>query len=118
MSKKAFSCIVLAAGKGVRMKSSLPKVLHPVAGVPILLRTLEQLRLAHAGELRIVVGYGDSLVRQVVEPFGAFCFKQHEQKGTADAVRAAQPENLQGPVLIIDGDQPLIEKQDIQRSYD
>lgn len=118
MAQKTFSSIVLAAGKGVRMKSSLPKVLHPVAGTPILLRTLEQLKKAKGSELRIVVGYGESLVRKVVEPFGAFCFSQKEQKGTADAVRSAQPENLEGPVLILNGDHPLLEKEDIQKIYD
>jgi bifunctional UDP-N-acetylglucosamine pyrophosphorylase / glucosamine-1-phosphate N-acetyltransferase len=115
MSKKAFSVILLAAGKGVRMNSSLPKVLHPVAGTPMILRILSQLRAAGAKEVRVIVGYGENLVRLVVEPAGAICFKQVEQKGTADAVRAAQPSNLEGPVLILNGDHPLIEASDIVR---
>lgn len=115
MGAKSFSVIILAAGRGVRMKSSLPKVLHPVAGVPMVLRIAETARAAGAKEVRVVVGFGENLVRQVIEPMGAICFKQQEQRGTADAVRAAQPESLEGPVLILNGDHPLIEVDDIKR---
>lgn len=114
-NKKSFSAIILAAGKGVRMNSSLPKVLHPVAGEPMILRILKQTRLAGAIEARVVVGYGENLVRQVVEPTGAVCMKQVQQNGTADAVRAAQPETLEGPVLIVNGDHPLITADDLRR---
>lgn len=117
MSKAEFSTILLAAGRGVRMQSALPKVLHPVAGDPMILRILRQVRAVSDGEVRVVVGYGENLVRQVVEPTGAICFRQVDPKGTADAVRAAQPENLLGPLLILNGDHPLIDKQDIQAIY-
>ncbi len=100
------------------MKSSLPKVLHPVAGVPMLLRIVQVAKAAGAAETRVVVGFGENLVRQVVEPAGATCFKQHEQKGTADAVKAAQPDTLNGPVLILNGDHPLINVGDIKRIYE
>jgi bifunctional UDP-N-acetylglucosamine pyrophosphorylase/glucosamine-1-phosphate N-acetyltransferase len=115
MKKNSFSVIVLAAGRGVRMKSNLPKVLHPVAGSPMILRILNQARAAGAVETRVVVGYGEALVRQVVEPVGGVCHKQVDQKGTADAVRAAQPSSLTGPVLILNGDHPLIQAEDIKR---
>lgn len=111
-----FTAIILAAGKGVRMKSALPKVLHPVAGLPMLARVVFQAQKAGAKEVRIVVGFGENLVRQVVEPMGAVCFRQVEQKGTADAVRSAQPEGLEGPVLILNGDHPLIEAADIEKA--
>ncbi len=97
------------------MKSSLPKVLHPVAGSPMISRVVNQARLAGAKEVRVVLGYGEALVRQVIEPLGAICFKQNEQRGTADAVRSARPENLEGPVLILNGDHPLVEVADIKR---
>ncbi|MEK6554579.1 MAG: NTP transferase domain-containing protein, partial [Bdellovibrionota bacterium] len=115
MKKSYFSVIILAAGRGVRMASALPKVLHPVAGSPMVLRVLEQCRKAGAGEIRVVVGFGEALVRQVVEPSGGVCFRQVDQKGTGDAVRAAQPETLEGPVLILNGDHPLIEAEDIKK---
>src|SRR5690606_33150562 len=106
--------VILAAGRGVRMASALPKVLHPVAGSPMILRVISQAQAAGADEVRVVVGFGENLVRQVVEPTGALCFRQVEQRGTADAVRAARPETLTGPVLILNGHLPLIEPEDIK----
>ena len=100
------------------MNSSLPKVLHPVAGLPMILRVLKEIKNAGCAELRVVVGYGENLVRQVVEPTGAICFKQVEQKGTADAVLAAQPATLEGPVLIINGDHPLVTENDVRRAIE
>ncbi|CAN5583660.1 bifunctional UDP-N-acetylglucosamine diphosphorylase/glucosamine-1-phosphate N-acetyltransferase GlmU [soil metagenome] len=107
------SVIVLAAGKGTRMKSPLPKVLHPVVGQPMVGRVLNAAKAAGARELRVVVGHGESLVRRVIEPFGAIAFQQKEQKGTADAVLSADPGSMNGTVLILSGDTPLIEASDL-----
>jgi bifunctional UDP-N-acetylglucosamine pyrophosphorylase/glucosamine-1-phosphate N-acetyltransferase len=109
------SVIVLAAGKGTRMKSPLPKVLHPVVGQPMVGRVLNAAKACGARELRVVVGHGESLVRRVIEPFGAIAFPQKEQKGTADAVMSADPGSLHGNVLILSGDTPLIEAKDIAK---
>lgn len=113
------SVIILAAGKGTRMKSPLPKVLHPVAGVPMIKKVIDAVRGAGASEIRIVVGYGEALVRKVVEPLGTSqtpitCYPQANQWGTADAVKAADPASLKGNVLILNGDHPLIEISDIE----
>lgn len=108
MSALDFSSIVLAAGRGTRMNSSLPKVLHPVAGVPLIHRVINALSNAGADEIRIVVGFGEALVRQVVEPLGVQCHKQTNQWGTADAVRSADPASLRGTILIVNGDHPLM----------
>lgn len=107
------SVIVLAAGKGTRMKSPLPKVLHPVVGQPMVGRVLNAAKAAGARELRVVVGHGESLVRRVIEPFGAIAFQQKEQKGTADAVLSADPGSMNGTVMILSGDTPLIEASDL-----
>lgn len=115
VSGPGFSVIVLAAGKGTRMKSPLPKVLHPVAGQPMVGRVLNAAKAAGAKELRVVVGHGESLVRRVIEPMGATAFQQKEQKGTADAVKAADPASIQGLVMILSGDTPLIEASDLTR---
>ncbi|RME16308.1 MAG: UDP-N-acetylglucosamine diphosphorylase/glucosamine-1-phosphate N-acetyltransferase [Bdellovibrio sp.] len=117
MSKKEknFSVIILAAGQGTRMKSPLPKVLHPVAGRPMIERIVSAVQKAGAEEVRVVVGHGENLVRQVVEPLGATCLKQEKQLGTADAVKAAQPESMRGTVLILSGDHPLITTEDVQK---
>src|ERR1700678_1453880 len=97
--QKDLSVIILAAGKGTRMKSPLPKVLHPVAGVPMIKKVIDAAKGAGATEIRIVVGYGKALVRKVVEPMGVICYPQQNQWGTADAVKAADPDSLSGNVL-------------------
>ncbi len=114
MPQRLFSTIILAAGKGTRMKSPLPKVLHPVAGDPMIRKVVLAAKLAGSYEIRVVVGSGEELVRRVVEPIGAQCFKQEEQKGTANAVQASQPETLKDIVIILSGDAPLVEAKDIQ----
>jgi bifunctional UDP-N-acetylglucosamine pyrophosphorylase/glucosamine-1-phosphate N-acetyltransferase len=111
------SVIVLAAGKGTRMKSPLPKVLHPVAGDPMISRVLAAVRGCGAEEIRVVVGYGEALLRQVLEPQGIVCCKQEEQKGTADAVRAADPSSLGEHILIMNGDHPLVTAKHLQEAY-
>lgn len=112
-ANKEFSVIILAAGKGTRMKSPLPKVLHPVAGVPIIKKVIDAVRGAGAREIRVVVGHGEALVRKVVEPMGVKCYPQVNQLGTADAVKSAEPETMTGTIVILNGDHPLIEAVDI-----
>ncbi len=114
MNSKDFSAIILAAGKGTRMKSPLPKVLHPVAGVPMIKRVIDAVKDAGAKEIRAVVGFQKDLVRSMLEPYSVNCYAQLHQNGTADAVRAAQPENMQGTVLILNGDHPLLEASDLK----
>src|SRR5665213_1114747 len=111
------SVIVLAAGKGTRMSSPLPKVVHPVAGRPMIERVVAAAVQAKAQNVRVIVGFGENLVRQIVEPLGAKCFKQDKQLGTADAVRAAQIETLEGDILILAGDHPLLESADIEKFH-
>lgn len=106
--------IALAAGKGTRMKSPLPKVLHPVAGRPMIEKVIQASKQAGASEVRVIVGHGQALVKQVVEPMGVACYSQDEQLGTAHAVRCAKPETIEGDVVIMNGDHPLIEGTDIK----
>lgn len=117
MSQKdvaALTVIALAAGKGTRMKSPLPKVLHPVAGRPMIEKVILASKQAGAKEVRVVVGHGQNLVRQVVEPMGVACYVQDEQHGTAHAVKCAKPETIEGDIVIMNGDHPLIEASDIK----
>lgn len=106
--------IILAGGKGTRMKSPLPKVLHPVAGQPLIGRVINAVRGAGCDEIRVVVGYGENLVRRVVEPMGALCYLQEQQNGTGDAVKSADFESLEGFVLIMNGDHPLVTDEDLK----
>lgn len=112
-SPDSWSAIFLAAGLGTRMKSPFPKVLHPVAGRPMLARAIEQVKNLGVNEIRVVAGYGMHLVETVVGNMGVTLHKQAEQKGTAHAVNCASPSTLGGYVLILNGDHPLIESSDL-----
>ncbi len=96
------------------MNSTLPKVLHPVAGRPMIRRTLEVVKSVTDGEIRCVLGYGENLIRPLVEGLGAQVFLQPKQMGTAHAVLCAQPDSLRGHVVILNGDHPLLEKEDLE----
>lgn len=109
-----FTAIILAAGKGTRMNSSLPKVLHPVAGKPMISRVIASCKKAGVNDIRVVVGHGSTLVKTVLETEGVSFFEQKQQLGTADAVRSAQPETIEGNIIILNGDHPLIESKDIE----
>lgn len=105
--------VILAAGQGTRMKSSLPKVAHPVAGAPMIVWAIEAARDAGCDDLVVVVGHGREMVTALVTArFGdtvRFAV-QTEQRGTADAVKAglaAVPEGVD-EVLITYGDVPCV----------
>lgn len=114
----AIACIVLAAGHGTRMKSETPKVLHRIAGLPMLghcLRTARSLGAEHVG---VVIGAGGDKVRAALgglDP-AARVAVQDPPRGTGDAVRAAMPliEGFEGVVLVLYGDTPLIRQSTLQ----
>ena len=108
-----FQVIILAAGQGTRMKSHLPKVLHPVAGMPMIQRVVESAKIAGASEVRVVLGHHRELVEGFIAHMGVSTFVQKEQRGTADAVKAAEIDSLDGDVIILNGDHPLLRAEDI-----
>ena len=108
------TAIILAGGQGTRMKSPLPKVLHPVSGQPMIVRILSQCMKAEIEEIRLVVGHGNNLVKSVVEPLGVSTYVQEKQLGTGDAVKSAQVDSIEGDVIILNGDHPLITAEDIK----
>jgi bifunctional UDP-N-acetylglucosamine pyrophosphorylase/glucosamine-1-phosphate N-acetyltransferase len=110
-----WTAIILAGGKGTRMNSALPKVLHPAAGKPMIAHVVEACRGAQIEEIRVVVGHGQGLVKSVIEPWGVTTFIQTQQLGTADAVRSAQPETIEGKVIILNADHPLLESADLKK---
>lgn len=110
--------IILAAGKGTRMKSDLPKVLHRLAGGPMLSHVLRAASAAGVDRASLVIGPGMEVVGEAglaVAP-EAEVFVQPQQLGTADAVKAASPafEGAQGPVLVLYGDTPLLRSDTIK----
>lgn len=108
------TAIILAGGQGTRMKSPLPKVLHPVAGKPMISKIISNCQRAEFDEIRLVVGHGQSLVKNVVDPMGVQTFVQKDQLGTADAVKSAQVDSIEGDVVILNGDHPLITVDDLK----
>lgn len=111
--------VVLAAGKGTRMKSTLPKVLHPIAGLAMLGHVLQAARGAGSGLTAVVVGPGmEGVAREARrEARDAEVFVQTEQLGTGHAVLAAGPllERHKGDVLVLYGDTPLITAATLKR---
>lgn len=103
--------IILAAGKGTRMKSELPKVMHAVCGRPMVEHVLDAARAAGAKRIVVVVGYQADLVRTALARHGDVEFAlQAEQHGTGHAVMmcANQLANHDGPTLVLAGDTPLL----------
>jgi bifunctional UDP-N-acetylglucosamine pyrophosphorylase/glucosamine-1-phosphate N-acetyltransferase len=113
--------IVLAAGQGKRMKSDLPKVLHPACGRPIVEYVLEAARAAGVTRLIIVVGHRAELVRQALGCHADVTFAtQTRQLGTGDAVKAARAAagDHSGPVLVLAGDTPLLRSASLRKLLD
>ncbi|HEX5443027.1 MAG TPA: NTP transferase domain-containing protein [Pirellulales bacterium] len=113
--------IVLAAGKGTRMKSELPKVLIPVCGRPMIDFVLDALEVAGIDETLVVVGYRADLVRQTLAGRSNVRFAdQTEQLGTGHAVMMCREAlaGHQGPVLIVTGDSPLAQPDSLARLLD
>ena len=104
------AAVVLAAGKGTRMKSALPKVLHPVAGLPILGHILLTLRTLGAAKSVVVVGAGQTDIADFARAQGAPTTTQDPPLGTGDAARSALPalEGFVGDVMVLYGDNPLL----------
>lgn len=112
-SGKETRAVILAAGKGTRMKSDLPKVLHPLAGKPLVLHVLENLRRAGIERPVVIIGHEGEQVRSRVEadfPHPVDFVWQTEQLGTGHAVKMAGPKlaDFDGQTLILSGDVPLL----------
>jgi len=111
------AAIILAAGKGTRMKSDLHKVLHPIAGRPMLLHLIDSVAALDPARTVVVVGAGREQVEQAVHPHGAETVHQAEQLGTGHAVRMAEQAlaGFEGDVLVLYGDVPLVSAATMRR---
>lgn len=108
-SLRGWTAVVLAAGRGVRMRSSRPKALHEVAGRPMLRLLLDALAGAGCERAVVVSSAGDDPVAAAAREAGALVAVQREPRGTADAARsAAEMVGEAGRVLIAHGDLPLL----------
>jgi bifunctional UDP-N-acetylglucosamine pyrophosphorylase/glucosamine-1-phosphate N-acetyltransferase len=105
--------LVLAAGQGTRMNSDLAKVLHPMAGRPLLGHVLETLDELGVGRVLVVIGHQRERVRACFADAGIEWVVQAEQRGTGHAVLMAGPalEGFEGTLLVVCGDTPLLRAQ-------
>jgi bifunctional UDP-N-acetylglucosamine pyrophosphorylase/glucosamine-1-phosphate N-acetyltransferase len=115
--EEQLAAVILAAGKGTRMKSELPKVLHPICGHAMLHYPLEAARQAGFGQPRVVVGHGADQVREQFSAGAIAWVEQTEQLGTGHALMCAAESlrNYKGPLLLLCGDVPLLQGETLQR---
>ena len=108
MSKSRTAAVLLAAGRGTRMKSALPKVLHPVAGRPMIGHLLDRLAVIRPERTIVVVSPGMQAVAEFVAP--AETIIQDPPLGTGHAVMAVRDalDGFDGDVLVLCGDTPLL----------
>jgi len=117
ISSRSCLTVILAAGDGKRMRSSLPKVLHPVAGLPMVFHVLETARSAGSNDCAVVVGSQAERVEAAVQGYSADTGIHHqsERNGTAHAVLAARAAVREDhdDVVVLYGDVPLIQAETI-----
>jgi bifunctional UDP-N-acetylglucosamine pyrophosphorylase/glucosamine-1-phosphate N-acetyltransferase len=108
--------VILAAGKGTRMRSALPKVLHPLAGRPLLQHVLDTAEAVGAAHVCVVYGHGGALVPSAFSGADCAWVEQAERLGTGHAVQQALPALADvDRVLVLYGDVPLIEAETLNR---
>lgn len=110
------SVVILAAGKGTRMYSDLPKVLHPIAGKPMVKHVIDTAKQLNAEQIHLIYGHGGELLQQRLHAEPVNWVKQTEQLGTGHAMQQAVPffaddENI----LMLYGDAPLITKETLEK---
>ncbi|MES2987568.1 MAG: bifunctional UDP-N-acetylglucosamine diphosphorylase/glucosamine-1-phosphate N-acetyltransferase GlmU [Pseudomonadota bacterium] len=114
---QAIAAIILAAGKGTRMKSDTHKVLHPIAGRPMLLHLIDSFDAAGASERVVVVGSLREQVEAAVAPLGVRTVVQEDQLGTAHAALQAKEAlaDFDGVAVICFGDVPFLRTDTVNR---
>lgn len=108
---------ILAAGRGTRMKSDLPKVLHPLGGRSLVERVLESLTEIHPTRRLVIVGYQSDWVREALSQYPDLEFvEQTKQLGTGHAVQQVIPhlQGFAGDLLVLNGDVPLLRPQTLK----
>ncbi len=114
--KNNIAVIILAAGKSTRMKSDIPKVLHPVCGRPMLGYVLDLVYALRLKNIVVVLGHKHQDVKKFLKP-GIKVVIQKRLAGTADAVKEAMPllKNFKGTILVLYADNPLLKKESIRK---
>ncbi|XQW85124.1 bifunctional UDP-N-acetylglucosamine diphosphorylase/glucosamine-1-phosphate N-acetyltransferase GlmU [Thalassotalea piscium] len=112
----SLSVVILAAGKGTRMKSSLPKVLHPIADKPMVSHVIDAARVLNAENIYLVYGFGGDVLKAEIVGEDLTFVEQKEQLGTGHAVDMASPFLKDDEdVLVLYGDVPLTQVSTLER---
>jgi bifunctional UDP-N-acetylglucosamine pyrophosphorylase/glucosamine-1-phosphate N-acetyltransferase len=120
MTNGGFAIVIMAAGKGTRLKSKRAKVLHEIGGQPLLAHVIKAARqIAAAEDIYVIVGHQAENVRAAVGPLGVKFVSQAEQRGTGHAIMCAR-DQVRGykNILVLSGDVPLIRPETIARVRD
>lgn len=114
------SAIILAAGKGTRMNSDLPKVLHTISGKPLIRHLLETISKLDFDKIVVVVGHKGEQVIEEIKDFKVECVWQKDQRGTGHAVLMAREifENYDGDIIVAAGDVPFLSAESINLVFD
>ena len=113
---KELNIVILAAGLGKRMNSSLPKVLHSLAGKPLLSHVLDTANALLPHKICVVYGHGNDAVLDAIDNNELVWVKQEPQLGTGHALMQALPHlDKKGLTLVLYGDVPLISLETLQR---
>ena len=109
--------VILAAGKGKRMKSDLPKVLHPLNGRPMIHYVIDVAEAIGSSPIVLIVGHKKELVMEATRERNVRYVVQEEQLGTGHAVLQTRPlfKNYAGDILVLSGDVPLLRPQTLQK---
>src|SRR5213075_1726439 len=113
---RKFAIAILAAGKGTRLRSKDPKVLHRIGGKPLLEHVIRAaLKIAKPTDVYAIVGHEESRVRAAVEHTGVRFISQPEQRGTGHALMcASEALRSYADLLVLSGDVPLIQPNTMQ----
>ena len=119
-SSGSFAIVIMAAGKGTRLKSSRAKVLHEIGGQPLLAHVIKAARqIVPASDIYVIIGHQAENVRAAVEALGVKFILQAEQRGTGHAIMCARPAVQQYEnILVLSGDVPLIRQETIAQVRD
>ncbi|HEX5538411.1 MAG TPA: NTP transferase domain-containing protein, partial [Methylophilaceae bacterium] len=116
MSDNKLNIVILAAGKGTRMHSAKPKVLHTLAGKPLLQHVIDCAKQLNPQKIIVIYGYGGDAVPNSLAQEPVICVEQAEQLGTGHAVQQALPHlEADALTLILLGDVPLISVDSCER---
>ncbi len=112
--------VILAAGKGKRMKSDLPKVLHPLNGRPMIHYVIDVAEEISSDKIILIVGHKKELVIDACRERPVEFVEQTEQLGTGHAVRQTEPlfKDYDGNILVLSGDVPLLQAKTLQQLID